>query len=100
MLLLPLLSPAHVASQGALLDVSSEGRLRLGVAPGWQRDEFDISGTDHTSRFGRFREALEIVQRLWTANSVNFHRHHFNLVDASLALHPLHQPRRLPACDR
>lgn len=47
MLLLPLLSLAHVAS---LLDVSSEGRLRLGVAPGWQPDEFDISGIDHKNR--------------------------------------------------
>jgi alkanesulfonate monooxygenase SsuD/methylene tetrahydromethanopterin reductase-like flavin-dependent oxidoreductase (luciferase family) len=44
LLILPLYEPLHVAEQVALLDAASGGRAILGVAPGWQRNEFPSHG--------------------------------------------------------
>ena len=93
MLVLPQFHPVHVAQQAALLDVISGGRLVLGVAPGWHEDEFRLVGVDFRERFGRFVEAVSVVQRLWTEERVDFHGRHFELHGATLALKPLQRPR-------
>lgn len=93
MLLLPLFEPVHVAQQAAFLDVLSQGRLVLGVAPGWQRDEFERVGVEHRRRFSRFGESLEIVRRLWTGETVDFVGRHFQVQGATLTLLPLQRPR-------
>ena len=93
MLVLPQFHPVHVAQQAALLDVISGGRLVLGVAPGWHEDEFRLVGVDFRERFGRFVEAVSLVQRLWTEERVDFHGRHFELHGATLALKPLQRPR-------
>lgn len=108
MLVLPLLHPVHVAQQAALLDVLSEGRLVLGVAPGWQPDEFRLVGLDPQQRFSRFTESVTLIRRLWTEERVDFAGRHFEVRDASLALRPLRKPRpplwfggsTLPAVER
>ncbi len=93
MLILPLFHPVHVAQQAALLDVMSGGRLVLGVAPGWQEDEYRAVGVDFHRRFGRFTEAVTLVQRLWTEERVDVAGKHFELSGATLAIRPLKRPR-------
>ena len=63
MLVLPLYDPLHVAEQGALLDAASGGRAILGLAPGWQEDEFQVMGLDYDRRIGRYVEAVDLIKR-------------------------------------
>src|SRR5215469_14780843 len=50
MLLLPLWHPVRVAEQAAMLDVLSAGRLVLGVAAGYAKDEFANFQVDRKER--------------------------------------------------
>ena len=93
MLVLPQFHPVHVAQQAAFLDVLSGGRLVLGVAPGWQQDEFKVVGVNFRERIGRFTEAVDLIQRLWTGERVDFHGKHFALDGTRLTLRPVRQPR-------
>src|SRR5262245_18972068 len=93
MLVLPLFNPVHVAEEAALLDVVSGGRLVLGVAPGWQEAEHRAAGIDFRRRFGRFVEAVHLIERLWTRDRVDFEGEHFQVAELSLALKPVRRPR-------
>lgn len=93
MLVLSQFDPRHVAQQAALLDVLSGGRLVLGVAPGWQEDEFRTLGIDYRARLGRFVESVELITRLWTEDKVSFEGKHFSVDGASLGLKPQRRPR-------
>jgi len=93
MLVLPLYHPLHVAQQAALLDAASGGRFILGVAPGWQEDEFKILGLDHGKRIGRYLEAVTLIQRLFTEDQVDFAGKHFQAKGLTLALQPVQKPR-------
>lgn len=93
MLILPLFEPLHVAQQAALLDIVSGGRFTLGVAPGWQEDEFRVMGLDHGRRIGRYVESLTLIQRLWMEDRVDFEGKHFQAEGLALALKPMQRPR-------
>ena len=93
MLILPLFHPLHVAQQAAYLDVVSGGRLILGVAPGWTKDEFKILDLDYKCRISRYIESLTLIQRLFGEEEVNFQGKHFTTQDLRLSLKPLQKPR-------
>ncbi|MDE0408960.1 MAG: LLM class flavin-dependent oxidoreductase [Alphaproteobacteria bacterium] len=93
MLILPLYHPFQIAEQAALLDAVSGGRFTLGVAPGWQRDEFELMGLDFTRRIGRYLEGVDLIRRLFTEEAVNFAGRHFTAEDLTLALRPVRRPR-------
>lgn len=93
MVVLPLYHPLHVAQQVAMLDAACGGRVKLGVSPGWQRDEFKILGLDHGKRIGRFLEAVTLIQRLFAEEEVSFSGKHFKVENVTLALKPIQKPR-------
>jgi alkanesulfonate monooxygenase SsuD/methylene tetrahydromethanopterin reductase-like flavin-dependent oxidoreductase (luciferase family) len=93
MLILPLYDPLHVAQQVALLDAACSGRAILGVAPGWQKDEFEILGLDHARRIGRYMEAVDLIKRLYTEENVTFEGKHFRTSKLTLAMRPTRKPR-------
>jgi alkanesulfonate monooxygenase SsuD/methylene tetrahydromethanopterin reductase-like flavin-dependent oxidoreductase (luciferase family) len=93
MLILPLYEPLHVAEQVALLDAASNGRAILGVAAGWQKDEFRVMGVDYGRRIGRYSEAVELIKRLLAEESVTFEGKHFRASGLTLALRPTRKPR-------
>jgi alkanesulfonate monooxygenase SsuD/methylene tetrahydromethanopterin reductase-like flavin-dependent oxidoreductase (luciferase family) len=92
-LILPLYHPLLVAQQAALLDIATGGRFTLGVAPGWQQDEFKVLGIDFKTRMSRFRESVELIRRVFTEKGVTFAGKHFNTEDLTLVLQPLQKPR-------
>jgi alkanesulfonate monooxygenase SsuD/methylene tetrahydromethanopterin reductase-like flavin-dependent oxidoreductase (luciferase family) len=108
MLVLPLFEPVHLAQEAALLDHLSGGRLVLGVAPGWQRAEFEALGIDPARRVERFVEALALLEALWTRERVDFAGRHVRAAGLALALRPRQRPRppfwlggsRRPAIER
>jgi alkanesulfonate monooxygenase SsuD/methylene tetrahydromethanopterin reductase-like flavin-dependent oxidoreductase (luciferase family) len=93
MLILPLYEPLHVAQQVALLDAASGGRAILGVAPGWQKDEFQVMGLDYDRRIGRYTEAVDLIKRLCTEEAVTFEGKYFRTFELTLALRPTRLPR-------
>lgn len=92
-MLLALQHPVDVAESIATLDVICGGRFIFGVGLGYRDVEFDAFGIPRGRRLSRFLEALEVVKRLWTQDSVTFHGEHFHLQDVSLTMRPLQKPR-------
>jgi len=71
--LLPLYPAALLAKLGASLDVASGGRFSLGVGIGGEFPlEFEACGVPVSERGPRANEALEVITRLWTEDSVDF----------------------------
>ena len=91
-LLLPLLSPLHVAEEFATLDVISGGKVILGVGLGYRDVEFKAFGVPRTQRARRFEANLVAVKRLWTEDKVLMKADHFELDEASCLPKPLQRP--------
>ena len=87
--LLPLRHPLEVALQCAMLDQLSGGRFSLGVGVGGEDPaEYLAMGIDPSRRGRRMDEALHLLQRLWTEDSVSFSGKHFRLDDVRLEPKP------------
>lgn len=91
-LLLPLLSPLHVAEEFATLDVISGGKIILGVGLGYRDVEFKAFGVPRSQRARRFEANLIAIKRLWTEDKVPMKAAHFELDDASCLPKPLQRP--------
>jgi probable F420-dependent oxidoreductase len=71
-LVLPLRHPVTLAKEIASLHQISGGRFRFGVAVGWDPDEFEAIGVPLKQRGTRTDEALHLIRRLLTEESVTF----------------------------
>jgi alkanesulfonate monooxygenase SsuD/methylene tetrahydromethanopterin reductase-like flavin-dependent oxidoreductase (luciferase family) len=92
-LLLPLLHPVDVAEQLATLDVIADGRLVFGVGLGYRDVENLAFGHDPKQRVGRFEESLEVVERLWRGEPVDYEGRYFTLRGARISMRPMQSPR-------
>ncbi len=91
-LLLPLMSPLHVAEEFATLDVITGGKIILGVGLGYRDVEFKAFGTKRSERVPRFEANLIAIKRLWTEEKVRMKTPFFELDDASCLPKPLQKP--------
>jgi probable F420-dependent oxidoreductase len=82
--LAPLYNPVRFATDAALVDILSNGRLDLGLAIGYRKRETAAFGVDFTKRGARFDEFLQIVTRLWAGETVDFAGKHFQIQGALL----------------
>jgi probable F420-dependent oxidoreductase len=64
-LVLPMRETLLAAKVIASLDVLSNGRVILAVAPGWWREEFEALGADFPSRGPRLDEQMVAMTELW-----------------------------------
>ena len=85
---LPAREPFSVASQVATLDLLSGGRFRFGVGAGWLEEEIALLGHPVRRRGRRMDEMLEILQRFWTEDAVEFHGEFFDFGPTGVAPHP------------
>jgi probable F420-dependent oxidoreductase len=90
--ILPQRQTALVAKQAATADVLSGGRLRLGVAVGWNPVEFEALGEDFHTRGGRIEEQVAVMRALWTNELVTFHGAEHHIPDAGLNPLPVQRP--------
>jgi F420-dependent oxidoreductase-like protein len=68
-------NPALLAKIGSTIDVASNGRFILGFGAGWYEHEYRAYGygyPDTKERMARFREATEIIHRMWTEDRPEF----------------------------
>lgn len=63
---LPFRSVEQVAEDYALVDVLSNGRLRLGVGAGSREEEFVRAGVDYEGRLRTFEDRLERLRSSWS----------------------------------
>ncbi|MBA3380167.1 MAG: LLM class flavin-dependent oxidoreductase, partial [Chloroflexia bacterium] len=57
------------------VDVASHGRLFAGIGAGWYEHEWRAYGyewTDTPERMGMFREAVQIIHKMWTEDTPVF----------------------------
>jgi F420-dependent oxidoreductase-like protein len=62
-------NPALLAKMGSTIDVMSHGRFILGFGAGWYEHEYRAYGYGYPEtreRMARFREATEIIHKMWT----------------------------------
>ena len=71
-LIVPLRPAALLAKWAATLDVVSGGRLELGVGTGWQEEEFEALGLDHSSRGRLLTDYMGACRALWTDSPAAF----------------------------
>jgi F420-dependent oxidoreductase-like protein len=83
---MPYRHPALLANLAASLDITSGGRLELGLGAGWNQVEASAYGIDlgHPmgTRMDRFDEAVEIIVRLLSQEKTDFKGKHFEITDA------------------
>ncbi|MBI2867298.1 MAG: LLM class F420-dependent oxidoreductase [Chloroflexi bacterium] len=72
-LVLPLRHPIYTAKVVATVDCLSNGRVVLGVGPGWLKEEMQLLGAPTTERHGALTdEHIRIFKELWTKDSPHF----------------------------
>jgi alkanesulfonate monooxygenase len=81
--------PAHFASAAATLDHLTGGRVLVNIVSG--HDNLAAYGdheADRAARYGRTREFLQIVRRLWTQENVTFRGEHFQVEGSTVVPRP------------
>ena len=91
-LVLPYRNPLVLAKELASLDVLSDGRLLLGVAAGWLKEEFDMLGVPFRERGRRTDEYVTLLRALWSQDRVSFDGRYYQLTDAAFFPKPVQQP--------
>lgn len=82
--------PVLLAKQCATIDVLSAGRLLPGFGIGSPRGaEWTAMHLDTSSRGRKTDEALEIISRLWSGESLDYAGKYFRLTGASIAPRPV-----------
>ena len=89
----PFRDPLVLAKECATIDFLSGGRLlpAFGVGPA-VAPEWKAMGIPKRGRGARADEALEIMRRLWSEESVTFHGEHYQYQEASISPRPVQDP--------
>ncbi|MFQ5880618.1 MAG: LLM class flavin-dependent oxidoreductase, partial [Dehalococcoidia bacterium] len=92
--LLPLYPPVLAAKLVAMMDVASAGRFDLGVGIGGEfPKEFEACGVPVSQRGARTDEALTVITRLLSEDSVSFRGRFVSFKDVSIQPRPIQKPR-------
>jgi alkanesulfonate monooxygenase SsuD/methylene tetrahydromethanopterin reductase-like flavin-dependent oxidoreductase (luciferase family) len=91
-LLAPFQHPLKLAEDAAVVDVISNGRLRLGLGQGYRQEEFDGFGVPRGERLGRTLETIEILKLAWTGQRFSFDGKYFHFKDVRVLPTPASHP--------
>jgi F420-dependent oxidoreductase-like protein len=91
--------PGVLANMASTLDITSGGRLELGIGAGWNEEECDAFGIElgtMTERFDRFEEGLAVLESLLTNDRTTFEGRYYTLTEAMNNPKPVQSP--VPVC--
>jgi coenzyme F420-dependent glucose-6-phosphate dehydrogenase len=80
-------NPAVIAQTFATLGCLTPGRIILGVGTGEAMNEHAVSGQtfpEFKERYGRLREAIQLIRALWSGDRTSFDGTYYRTVDAKL----------------
>ena len=82
---LPMRNPFDVARSWAALQNLSGGRAVFGIGAGWMAEEFAAVGADFAERGARTDEMLDVIEKLWTGEPLEFHGRYFDFDEVHFA---------------
>lgn len=88
--------PALLAKEVITVDHIADGRLDVGLGAGWYRPEheqFGIPFPPNAELVGRFREAVEVVDRLLRDEVTTYEGRYYQLREAASRPRPVQRPR-------
>jgi alkanesulfonate monooxygenase SsuD/methylene tetrahydromethanopterin reductase-like flavin-dependent oxidoreductase (luciferase family) len=88
-LVLPLYDPLRLVEDVATLDNLSDGRLTLGVSPGYVSEEFVAYQVPHAERFARSEELLDILERSWAQEELAFDGRYYRIPPCRVVPRPV-----------
>ncbi|MGQ9543396.1 MAG: TIGR03560 family F420-dependent LLM class oxidoreductase [Candidatus Bathyarchaeia archaeon] len=87
--------PSILAKIAATVDVISGGRLEFGIGAGWYKEEYDAYGIPFPParvRLEQLAEAVELMKRIWTMETVDFKGKHYAVKSLASYPKPLQKP--------
>jgi probable F420-dependent oxidoreductase len=87
-LVLPYRHPLHLAKEIASLDRLAGGRVVVGAASGWLREEFDALGVPFGERGARTDDALRALRACWESRPTDHDGPHYPLRDLQVLPQP------------
>jgi alkanesulfonate monooxygenase SsuD/methylene tetrahydromethanopterin reductase-like flavin-dependent oxidoreductase (luciferase family) len=91
-LLLPLHNALHIAEDAAIVDVLSNGRLRLGLGLGYKLEEFEAFGVSRRQRPSLMEEGIAVIRAAWEDGPASFHGRHYNFEGIDVLPKPVQRP--------
>jgi alkanesulfonate monooxygenase SsuD/methylene tetrahydromethanopterin reductase-like flavin-dependent oxidoreductase (luciferase family) len=91
-LLAPLYNPVKLAEDIAVVDNISNGRLTVGVAPGYVPEEFAGLMVPYDERVSRFLETMDVLKAAWTNEVFEHSGKHFQIPPTHLSPKPVQDP--------
>ena len=88
--------PALVAKEAVTVDHISDGRLELGLGAGWfvrEHINFGIPFPEPTELVARFRESVEVIDRLLSHDVTSYDGEYIQLKEAPFRPGPVQKPR-------
>jgi probable F420-dependent oxidoreductase len=85
-------NPVVLARRFATLDILSRGRLFAGLGLGSFKDEFDAAGIPYKHRGARADEFLQVLNRIWTDDVVEFKGQFYNIPASKIGPKPVQKP--------
>ena len=92
---LPLHHPVRVAEEWAVVDNLSNGRVEMSVATGWQPNDFVIRPEGHGQSSDARFENVDVLQRLWRGESVEFENPMGQLVPTATLPRPVQKELKI-----
>ncbi|MDN3354324.1 LLM class F420-dependent oxidoreductase [Actinomadura sp. DC4] len=84
--------PITTAKEISSLDVVSGGRVIVGVAAGWDKEEMRDHGTDPATRGELMRERILAMKELWTKEQAEYHGRFVNFGPTYFWPKPVQRP--------
>lgn len=88
-------NPVMLAREATTLDLLSDGRLEFGLGAGWNTRDYEQLGIPYDTpkvRVDRMEEALALIKRLWTEETVTHEGTYYKVRDARVLPRPTQRP--------
>jgi len=92
-MVMPYRHPLYWAKIATTIDQLSTGRLIMGVGVGWMNEEFAALGAPFKERGQVSDEQLQLLDKLWKDEHINFHGQHYDIDDIAFSPKPFQKPR-------